>query len=62
MNNKQYIIYLDKIIKIQKNIRGFLYRIKHLPLILYQIQNFLKKTTFNFSLQTNDGRINSCLD
>ena len=62
MNNKQYILYLDKIIKIQKNIRGFLYRIKHLPLILYQIQNFLKKTTFNFSLQTNDGRINSCLD
>ena len=62
MNNKQYIVYLDEIIKIQKNIRGFLYRIKHLPLILYQIQKFLKKTTFNFSLQTNDGRINSCLD
>ena len=57
MNNK-----LDKIIIIQKNIRGFLFRIKHLPLILYQIKNYLEKTIFNFSFQTNDGRINSCLD
>ena len=52
----------DYIIKIQKNIRGFLYKIKHLPLILYQIQNYLKKTLFIFSSQSADGRINSCLD
>jgi len=61
-NNKNYIVYLDKIIKIQKNIRGFLYRIKHLPLILYQIKNYLTKIIFKFSVDTNDGRINSCLD
>ena len=61
-NNKDYILYLDKIIKIQKNIRGFLYRIKHLPLILYQIKKYLEKGIFIFSSQTSDGRINSCLD
>jgi hypothetical protein len=59
-NNDEYIKYIITII--QKNIRGFLYRLKHLPLILYQIKYYLKKTIFNFSSQTNDGRINSLLD
>lgn len=54
--------YLNKIIKIQKNVRGFLYRIKHLPLILYKIKDYLKKYSFKCSSQTIDGRINSYLD
>ena len=58
--NKNYNV--DKIIKFQKYFRGFLYRIKNLPLILYKIKNYLEKTMFDFSSQTNDGRINSCLD
>jgi hypothetical protein len=53
---------VDKIIKIQKYFRGFLYRIKNLPLILYKIKNYLEKTIFNLSSQTNYGRINSYLD
>jgi hypothetical protein len=61
-NNIDYIAHINKIIIIQKNIRGFLHRIKQLPLILYKIKNHLKKAMFDFSSQTNDGRINSCLD
>lgn len=65
MNKSKLIFYnknIDKIIKIQKYVRGFLYRIKHLPLILYKIKDYLEKIMFDFSFQTNDGRINSCLD
>ncbi len=51
-----------KIIKIQKCFRGYIFRLKRLPLILYIIQKYLKSTMFNFSNQTEDGRINSCLD
>ena len=58
--NKNYDI--DKIIKIQKYCRGFLYRLKHLPLILYKIKNYLEKQYLIFSSQTDDGRINSYLD
>ena len=57
--NKNYDV--NKIIQFQKYFRGFLYRIKNLPLILYKIKDYLKKTIFNFSSQTNDGRINSYL-
>ena len=57
MNNN-----INKIIIIQKNIRGFLYRIKHLPFILYKIKYYLINTIINFSSETNDGRINSSLD
>lgn len=62
INNKDYIAHLDKIIKIQKTIRGFLYRLKQLPLILYKVQDYLVRSSFNFSSQTKDGRINSSLD
>ncbi len=61
-NNFNFNCHITEIIKIQKNIRGFLCRIKRLPLILYKIQYYLKKCKFNFSSQTIDGRINSCMD
>jgi len=50
------------IVKIQARIRGFLVRIHRLPLILYRIQYYLSKCTIQFSTQTEDGRINSCVD
>jgi len=50
------------IIKIQKWYRGCIYRLKRLPLILYQIQKYLKTVDFEFSSQNEDGRINSCID
>jgi hypothetical protein len=62
INNEYYSNQLDKIIKIQKTIRGFLYRLKRLPLILYIVKDYLERTPFTFSSQTTDGRINSCLD
>ena len=52
----------EKIIKIQKCFRGYLYRVKRLPLIMYYIQNYLKTVLFKFSDQNEDGRINSCID
>ena len=50
------------IIKIQKWFRGIISRSKRLPLILYQIQNYLKSQNFQPSAEQKDGRINSCLD
>ena len=52
----------NNIIKIQKWYRGCIYRLKRLPLILYQIQKYLKTVDFEFSSQNEDGRINSCID
>jgi hypothetical protein len=52
----------NKIIKIQKVIRGYLVRINRLPLILYKIQKYLKNININFSNHNEDGRINSCFD
>jgi hypothetical protein len=46
---------------IQKHVRGFLFRLKRLPLILYLIQNFLVSKV-EFNRQNSDGRINSCYD
>jgi hypothetical protein len=54
--------YLNNIIKIQKWFRGCIYRLKHLPLIMYKIQNYLKLEKFKFSNANEDGRINSCND
>lgn len=48
--------------KIQAWFRGCLLRMKHLPLIMYKIQNYLKIQAFAFSNQNDDGRINSCND
>ena len=53
---------LNYIIKIQKWFRGCIYRLKHLPLIMYKIQNYLKLEKFKFSNANEDGRINSCND
>lgn len=54
--------YIHKIIIIQKFVRGFLYRIKHLPLILYKIKYFLENSNYLLDNSTCDGRINSCID
>jgi len=56
------IIFIDKIIQIQKWYRGSIFRLKQLPLIMYKIQNYLKLQAFQFSSQNEDGRINSCID
>jgi hypothetical protein len=50
------------VIKIQKWYRGNVYRLKRLPQILYYIQRYLQLCLYNCSSQTNDGRINSCID
>lgn len=52
----------EKIIKIQKIFRGSILRLKRLPLILYHIQKYLKTSNINFSMNSDDGRINSSLD
>lgn len=52
----------NNIIKIQKLYRGSNIRIKRLPLIMYEVKEYFKSLTFNFSSQTDDGRINSCID
>jgi len=49
-------------IKIQKWFRGCIFRLKHLPLIMYKIQKYIKSKVFQFSIQNEDGRINSCMD
>ncbi len=51
-----------KAVKIQKIFRGFILRLKRLPLIMYKIQKYLKLKVFQFSTQNKDGRINSCID
>ena len=50
------------IIKIQKVVRGFLCRIKRLPLFLYIIQKYLSSILYSFSVSTKDGRVNSFID
>ncbi len=52
----------SKIIRIQSWFRGCIFRLKHLPLIMYKIQSCLKLQVFQFSTHSDDGRINSCLD
>ena len=52
----------DEIIKIQKWFRGYVLRLKQLPLIMYIIKKYLESQAFRFSTQNEDGRINSCLD
>jgi len=52
----------ENIIKIQKWYRGSIFRLKRLPLILYEIQNYLKSQNIEFSNKNEDGRINSCTD
>ena len=52
----------EPIIKIQKCFRGWNLRLKQLPLLMYQIQKYLKLQAFQCSTQNEDGRINSCFD
>lgn len=49
-------------IKIQKIYKGYIYRLKHLPIILYIFQNYLKNQFVKLNNKTKDGRINSVLD
>ena len=50
------------IVKIQKVIRGFLCRLKRLPLFLYILRKYLSSIIYSFSVSTDDGRINSFID
>ena len=51
-----------KIIKIQSWFRGCMYRLKHLPLIMYKIQKYIKTIMFKCSKENSDGRDNSKID
>jgi len=51
-----------KIINIQKWFRTCIFRLNHMPLIMYKIKKYLKLQAFQFSTQNEDGRINSCID
>jgi adenine-specific DNA-methyltransferase len=64
LTNKFLSLKIDEknIIKIQKCFRGYILRLKQLPLIMYKIQNYLKSQNINISNQNEDGRINSCVD
>ena len=53
---------ITTIIKIQSWFRGYIFRLKRLPLIMYKIKAYLKLQIFNFSNYNEDGRINSCID
>lgn len=55
-------VYNNLVIKIQRLYRGYFCRLHRLPQILYYIQKYLQLCMYNCSSQTNDGRINSCID
>ena len=55
-------IILKSCVKIQKVFRGYLFRLKRLPLILYIVQKYLKNASVNLSLLSQDGRVNSSID
>ena len=59
---KTVSINVTYIIKIQSWFRGCIYRLKHLPLIMYKIQKYLKTTKFTCATDNADGRVNSCID
>ena len=50
------------IITIQKWFRVNIYRLNHLPLILYKIRNYLLLQKILLSNKHEDGRINSSID
>ena len=56
------IIDETKIITLQKWVRGCMFRLKRLPLIMHKIKQHLETQSFQFSSQNEDGRINSCMD
>lgn len=53
---------MDLVIRIQSLFRGWIFRLKRLPLIMYKIQRILQIQSFQFSQDNDDGRINSCID
>lgn len=53
---------MSDIVKIQSLFRGYIVRLKQLPLIMYKMQNYLKSQKIQFSNHNADGRINSCSD
>ena len=66
-NFKKLLLLDDKIlnesaIKIQKIFRGFIYRLKRLPNVMYNVQNYLIKQKYISTNFTDDGRTNSALD
>jgi hypothetical protein len=48
--------------RFQSLVRGFLYRLKRLPTILYIIQHHLQCSSLTLNDITKDGRVNSSLD
>lgn len=63
INTRNYCKFHENdIILIQKHVRGYLFRLKRLPLVLYIIQNYLSKINYNFINLNEDGRINSNFD
>lgn len=65
----QYIIQKSKrkvaeilIIKLQSVIRGYLHRLKILPLVLYKLQRYLINERLELSRCSSDGRVSSCMD
>lgn len=56
------VINETKIIKIQSWLRGCIFRLKRLPLIMYKLKRYLKLKKIKFSNETDDGRLNSCID
>ena len=53
---------IDKIILIQKHVRGYLYRLKYLPLIMYVMKRYLRSEKISLSSKNQDGRVNSSTD
>ena len=62
IHDTRYSNKIKKIIKIQSWFRGCIYRLKHLPLIMYKIQKFTKELMFKCSTLNSDGRDNSKID
>lgn len=56
------LLSINNIIKIQKWYKNCIVRLKQMPLIMYNIQEYLKTINFIFANNNQDGRINSCLD
>ena len=53
---------LQKVIQIQSWFRGNVLRLKRLPPAMYYVQRYIKSCVFEFAKNTDDGRINSCID
>jgi len=52
----------QQIIQIQSWSKGCMYRLQHLPIVLYVIREILRRFNIQFSDKHGDGRVNSCMD